>query len=378
VARAPVGSVKESDTVNAAKETLREGLRVVWAIAAKDIGDGVKNKMLISAVATVILVVAMYTIGPALWYGNRPLRLALYDAGNSRLASKLEGSEWLRLRKMSSMEEMEYNLGLEDYALLGLVLPSDFDQTVETGEQIEIEGYVDHWVSDDEIREKQLYFEEHLTQLIGKPVHIHINSGTVYTHTDGGHPFKVSLIMIVSLTMLGIMVTPHLILEEKETKTLDALLVSPAGAGQVVMGKALASLFFCLIAASLLLAVNARLIVHWGVAVLAVMCGSLFTIALGLLLGTVFEVKQQLNLWGFILLQPLLIPVFLGVLRDLLPEGVANAIRWMPTAALAQIFKVSLSASAPWARFGPQLALVSGCSLGVLIAVAWLVRRSDR
>jgi len=364
--------------MNTITHKFSDNLRIIRAITAKDIVDGIKNKTLISAIMTVFLLFVLYTVGPTLWYGGRPPILAVYDAGNSQLVPELENSEWLRLREMSSIEEMEYNLGLEDYALLGLVLPSDFDQTVETREQIELEGYVDHWVSDDEASEKQTYFEEHLAELIGKPVYIHVERDTVYTHADGGYPFKISLIMIVLLTMLGVMVTPHLILEEKETKTLDALLVSPASAGQVVMGKALTGLFFCLAAAFLLLAFNATLIVHWGVAILAVICGALFTIALGLLLGTIFEVKQQLGLWGFILLPPLIIPVGLGVLRDLLPEGVAGVIRWMPTVALARAFKAALSANAPLAEFGPELALIAGCAVLVLIAVAWIVRRSDR
>ena len=44
----------------------------------------------------------------------------------------------------------------------------------------------------------------------------------------------VSLIMI-----MGLMLVPSLLLEEKQTKTMDALLISPANIAQVVIGKAL-------------------------------------------------------------------------------------------------------------------------------------------
>jgi hypothetical protein len=53
-------------------------------------------------------------------------------------------------------------------------------------------------------------------------------------------------------------------------------------------------------------------------------------------------------------------------------------IRWIPTVALTRAFRVSFSDTASLAQFGPELALVAGCSVLVYALVAWIVRRSDR
>jgi len=138
----------------------------------------------------------------------------------------------------------------------------------------------------------------------------------------------------------------------------------------------MAGLFYCLLGAGVVLAFNAVMVVHWGVIVLAVICGALFTIALGLLLGMIFKVRQQLSLWGFILFQPLVIPV--GLPPELLPDNVEAILSAIPTFALAKVFRIAFTASAPLAEFGPQLAYTAGCAVLILAAVAWRVRRLDR
>ena len=166
-------------------------------------------------------------------------------------------------------------------------------------------------------------------------------------------------------------------LEERETKTLEALLISPASSSLVVISKALTGLFYCLTAAALVLAFNASLVVHWGVIVLATLCGSLFTISIGLLLGSVFERQQQLSVVIFILVQPLLLPVGLSLLFDLLPETVITILNWIPTVALARVFRLSLLDSTSISQYGPDLAFVAGSGVLILAIVAWVVRRSE-
>jgi ABC-2 type transport system permease protein len=54
----------------------------------------------------------------------------------------------------------------------------------------------------------------------------------------------------IMLTM-GILLVPTLMLEEKQTRTMDALLVSPASISQVVIGKAIAGFFYILVTAAI-------------------------------------------------------------------------------------------------------------------------------
>jgi len=280
---------------------------------------------------------------------------------------------------MASRGEMEEYLGGKDIVILGLVLPVDFDQRLASGEAVELDGYTVHWASDAAAAEVQESFETQFSELTGRPVRINIAGNTVHTQKNSrGYPFLASLSVVFATLMVGVSLVPHIMIEEKRTKTLDALLVSPAGPGHIVLGKAVAGLFYCLTASGLALAFNSALVNHWPLAIAASLCGSLFTVALGLLLGSLIESRGQLTLWAWIILVPLLLGVMLSIMVDVLPAGLLTAIQWLPTVALSHALRVSFSDSAPLSQFLPELVLMLACSALVLAAVRWVVRRSDR
>jgi ABC-2 type transport system permease protein len=177
--------------------------------------------------------------------------------------------------------------------------------------------------------------------------------------------------------MVGIGVVPHLMFEEKQARTLDVLLVSPASSGQVVLGKAFIGLFYCLVSIVVVFALYPGLIVHWSLAILAAGLLALFATALGLLVGIIFDTRQQFIIWTMPVYAVLLLPAFLVILSPILP-GVLNAILpWVPTVALLEVVFASCGQSFSWAAVG-QLAYVAGWTALVLAAVALFVRRSDR
>jgi ABC-2 type transport system permease protein len=363
--------------MNTARNGFRQSTRVVWAIAAKDILDALKNKAILTNIATVTFLMIFYRMMPIL-SSSYPPGLALYDAGESRIVDQLEDSEEVELREMPSQQALEQNIGSRSVAVLGLALPSDFDQMVEADSQMELQGYVDHWISDSKTEELQTHFENLFSELTGRVTSIQIESETIYTNPDGMQALIVSLSIVVTLFLFGVNVTPTLMFEEKETRTLDTLLVSPATGGQVVLGKALAGMLYCLTTAALVLAFNAHLITRWALAIPAVVSGALFLVSVGLLLGSLIKNKQQ-QLWVLVLAQPLLIPVGLAILGNALPTGVHTALSGIPTVAVAKILRLATSGGAiGLADVGPELALIVGSSALILAVVAWLVRRSDR
>jgi ABC-2 type transport system permease protein len=262
---------------------------------------------------------------------------------------------------------------------LGLVIPAGFDQALAAGQPPEVQGYTLYWVSAEDAKALRTLVEEEIIALVGQPVRIHVESNRVYPGADStGNAFLTAFALIYVTTMVGLMLVPHLMIEEKQNKTLDALLVSPASAGQIVLGKGLTGLFYTLISVGVVFALNLKFVVNWPLVLLATLCGAALGVALGLLLGSTLEVRQQLSLWAWVLIIPLLLPVFLSMMAPLLPEAAVSVIDWIPTVALSRAFRLSFSDAAPLAQFGPELALVAGCALLAGIAVVWVVRRSDR
>jgi ABC-2 type transport system permease protein len=259
-------------------------------------------------------------------------------------------------------------------------LPPDFDQEANTGAAIELDGYIDHWVSDSDAEEVRSFFESELTALTGHPVRIDVDNEVAFTHPRGFKPVTTSFLMVYALVVVGLMIAPNLMIEEKELKTLDALLISPASVGQIVIAKALTGLFYCLLAVGLVLAASAALVVHWDIAILAAICGSLFTVSVGLLLGVVLNSRQQLIIWSAVLMFPLFIPVIASeILPDIqAPALVQQVVSLVPTVPVAEAIRWALSGNVPWTEIGSGLAVTLACAIALLIVVSWIVRRSDR
>lgn len=366
--------------MNANEGKLREGLRIVWAVAAKDIVDAIKNKTTISIIIGVAFLMLSGQALPLLMKLKDTPSAVVYDAGKSRLIVELGKGHDLRLRPVDSPQELEKVVAESSESVLGLVIPADLDARLEAGESVELDGYFVHWIDPVEVSETQAFFEERLSQLAGQPVRVNVEGHAVYPSPDGGgQPSMVTMSLVTAMLAICGAIVPFLMLEEKETHTLDALLVSPASIGQVVTGKALAGLFYGLTASGVVLAFNPRMVVHWEVAVPAVICGSLFAVAIGLLLGSLFDNPGSMNLWFGGVLLVLIMPVFLtGALGLSAPQGVRAILPWVPSVLLAKAIRISFAGGVPWGEVLVNLGMVLGCAALLLVCVAWRVRRSDR
>ena len=131
-------------------------------------------------------------------------------------------------------------------------------------------------------------------------------------------------------------------------------------------------------APAIALALNAILVTHWWLVLLVVVLGSLFASALGLLLGTLFESRQQLQVWAMPVFGLFLIPVFIGILPRLLPERVLDIISFIPTVAMEKVIRISFSESVALSQVGPLLAIISVYIPLLLVGVRWALQRSDR
>ena len=357
----------------------RTDIRIILAITAKDIVDAIKNKTTLTVLISSLFMVALYRAMPYLEGRDEPPVIFVYDAGKSAVIRGLDDSQWVRLYTPSTKDSMLSLVRAGDRPELGLELPADFDQRLRSDGAIEIQGYVVQWVGEADAAELKALVEDELSALAGNPVSINIEGNRLYTEKDSaGRPFLNAFGMMYAVTMTGIIMIPHLMFDEKKTRTMDALLVSPAGHSHIVAGKALTGVFYCLIGASIAFAANVDLITHWWLAAAMALCGSLFSVSLGLLLGITLENQQQLMMVGWVILVPLLLPVFLSIMNDIIPRLALDIISWIPTAALVNGLRVSFGRRAPLAAFAREMGLLLAYSALILGAVGAVLRRSDR
>jgi len=284
------------------KLDLSENLRIIWAIAAKDIGDAIKNKHTIGIILTTLALVFIYRLIPQFTdvSGLSTPTVLIYDEGDSMLVEALAAGGVLDVYEFYSLAVVKDKLAFGgDKNELGLVIPMNFDTQLESGNQPKIEGYVLHWVTETQVGEIRGLVEDEIEKHAGKRIQVDLEGNTVFSLPNSfGFPTWGSLSIMYVVVMIGVSLTPHLMLEEKQNKSMDALLISPASSGHIVIGKALTGLFYCILGAVIAIALNVVLITHWWLVILVVILGSLFATALGLLLGTIFNIRQQLTVWA--------------------------------------------------------------------------------
>jgi len=363
--------------MNAIMTNIADSLHIAWAIAWKDIVDALKNKATrINLILLVGLVVFFYwSLNIRPW--DKQVNIVVYDEGHTSLAiekTTLEDGSELVFHKATSLQEME---SIMSYKNLGLVIPADFDRLLESGAEPTLNGYI-FWSDRAKAAELETKYARQLTELLGQPVRVSIGKNILIPQNDDrGNASTAAFHMFFAVFYIAIAVAPHLMFEEKRAKTLDALLVSPASAGQVILGKALAGCFYMLLSGGLALILSRAYVTNWGLALLAFCCSALFSIGLALVLGSLVQSPQQLALWSQPVVFGLLVPAFFAQ-EPLLAANLKAVISWLPTTALVNIFGYSVSKGMTLAQLGTNLAIVLGYVVLVYAVVVWKLRRLDR
>lgn len=356
---------------------LNDTLYIAWTIGTKDILDALKNKNTrINIILMVGMVVFFYWLGYLRPF-DKDVSVVVYDEGNTSLTIEsvtLRDGAKYSFREASSLPEMENRMANQN---LGLVIPADFDQTLASGGTPTLSGYI-FWVDRMKVAELEAKYTQAFTEILGKPVQVEIGQNIIVPQADtDGMQTTVASQMVYFVFFTALFLIPYLMVEEKQTKTIDALLVSPASPGQVVLGKALAGFFYILVIGGLAIALFSLYIVDWGLALAAFLGYALLAIGLGLAVGSFTQTPIQMGLWSVVLILFLVIPPFF-YMESNLKAGIRMVLTWFPSSALASLFRFSCSTGVTPAQFLPNLAIAI-VSIGIVFGlVIWKVRRSDR
>ena len=224
----------------------RQNIRLIWAIAAKDIMDAWRNRtLLVIALGVMFLMLT----GPALSLlinRHQPI-LVMLAPSDPAVFQGLQGRDDLKLVMVDSLEQMHAAILQPSQAILGVVVPSG--QVPHPAADLVLQGYIAHWVKDTTVSEQVAFFESVLSQASGTAVHINVAGNILYPSQADSRQFTmVSISLMIMILLIGLALVPYLFIEEKENHTMEALLVSPASFWQLVVGKMIAGTLYCLVA----------------------------------------------------------------------------------------------------------------------------------
>lgn len=356
---------------------LMDTVYIAWVIGTKDILDALKNmSSRVNILIMLGMVVFLYWMS-SLRPFDKSVSVVVYDEGNTSLVLEtvtLKDGAKYSFREANSLQEMEQKMVNRN---LGLVLPEGFDRILASRGKPTLNGYI-FWVDRMKVAGLEDRYSQAFSEILGQPVQVDIGENILIPQADlDGMPVTVAQQMVYFIFATALMVIPHLMVEEKLSRTMEALLTSPASPGQVVLGKALAGFFYILIIGGLGLALNRALIVHWGLALAAFLGYGLLAVGLGLAVGSFIKSMKQMGLWVVVLILFLVVPPLFYMEPNLKP-GIRVFLTWLPSSALASLFRFSCATGVTPSQLWFNLAIAAASIAAVFGLVIWKVQRSDR
>lgn len=348
---------------------------VVKAITQKDVVDAIRNRYLLTALVTPLFVAILFRFLLPGVNSPKLFTVVVHDTGNSTLVAELRKSPQLSVVAADSAEVTASEVEKRN-AIGGVVVPLNFDSDVTVGKQPQLTIYNNNTKSAFEQTAFRRLLDQQVQALVKHPeparmVWIDIDETSEQSPGINLEQMLLPLLLILTFGMTGALVVPLLLVEEKEKRTLDFLLASPAGLREIIAGKALTGVVYSVLIAGLLLVINRQLVGNWPLTILSALLGIVFVVAIGLLMGSLLNNTMQVNTWASSVLIVLLAPSFpsLG-----LTSYLNTAMRFVPTYYLNEALKLSFAGNVSPKIWG-HLAVVLVCSLIAFAATAWALRR---
>jgi len=89
--------------------TIANSLSILWTIASKDIVDALKNKVIISMIITLSIILLVPKLLPLIFEQGQTV-LPILDIGNSRLTAELKKTPELSVQQQRSEQELKQAL----------------------------------------------------------------------------------------------------------------------------------------------------------------------------------------------------------------------------------------------------------------------------
>jgi ABC-2 type transport system permease protein len=354
------------------------------AVARKDALDLILNPGTLAVLLIPILVALLFALLSSALSPDTA-RLLVYNPGGSAaeqvLSEGFPNAQITHARSAGEVQTAFQGDGSNPYAA-GLVVPADFEISVLAGAPAQLAVYFN--AQDVSSQQQQLLkralsdYARNLAQPQA-PVTLaasSVNAADAASDSMVPGPFY-ALLSVMTSFIVGASLMPNLLIEEKERKTLWMLLISPATMTDIVAGKLLVGLGYQTGLSLVTLAVQRAFTRQTPVIVLFILLGCCLTVAMGLLVGSIFRsVHVGGPFTGIIALLFLLPAFFAGPLGKIVAGSLLQqCIRLLPTYYLADGLLAALQDQATLQQVVTDGVVALGTALAFFAAAVWVLRR---
>lgn len=341
-------------------------LKRIGTLLGKDFKHGSKSFIFIFAIATPLVISFVMTMIFGSIFDNTP-KMGLYDSGNSQLVALAEELNSVDAVIYESSEDLR-NAIESGSADMGILLPADIDSAISQGQPADITAYV----CGESLAKDRTIIRTAVSNLIrdlaGQEVPVAIDAITL--GDENNVPWEDRLlpfVVLFAVILAGSMVPATALVDEKQKKTLKALVVTPTTLAEVFASKALMGIILSLVMGVLILIINQAFGSQPLLLIMTLALGSILASEFGLLLGayikdinTLFATMKGI---GILFYAPAVVYLFPEI-----PEWIG---RIFPTYYIVQPVVEISQQGAGWSDISLEIFILVGIILVGLVAV-WL------
>ena len=301
----------------------------IYTIFLKDLRSSISDKTILLIIVIPLLVsIAIPLL--MMQVGSMNASVAVYDEGNnSEFIAYMESLDFYNVTTVNSMEMLNETIVNGD-ASSAIIIPANFSDDLEKGIRPSMDIWINPTKTDSVIFSST--YKEVLMNYTKQQFPVNISLSIIGTAESGGASLVSStglipMVILLTTVLLGVSILPYTLTTEKEKKTLDAILVSPASEKDVIYGKMLFGLALTMAVSLLVLAINNGFAGNPVATVLFTLLGSTAFVGIGLLIGSYSNTYTTASVISSIVMLPMiLIPSFAA-----LSDSVAMIAKVLPS-----------------------------------------------
>jgi ABC-2 type transport system permease protein len=343
----------------------------ILTVFRKDLKLGPRSPIFLFVVILPVLMTFVVQVAFTSLFEPTP-RLGIVDRGDSALTAATVGLEGIEVTRLDDDAELRRLVEAGDLDA-GIVLPLGFDDDLRAGRQPALRFYI----GGESLASNRVILAVSTLDLVraveGKTAPVEVVVEDFGKATLPLSARLVPLIVMYTLVMAGVFLTAFAVVEEREKRTLDALIVTPVRLGEVLLAKGLLGFVLAVTMAFVTLALNDALGGSPAGLLLSVVVAAAMSTALGLVFATAARNVQMLFALtkgtGFLIVGPVVFYLF--------PDWPQWIARIFPTYwFIDPLYRVALQGDT-LADVWWELLVALALTVVTLVAVVALARRME-
>jgi len=288
-------------------------IRRIGVLLNKELRYGFKSYFFIFAIVAPLIFTIFMNLLFGTLFSAKP-KLGVINKGHSQIVESLENMESINLKEYSSEKELKdaVETGARD---VGVVLEENFDSIIKKGELTKLTIYVwgESLLKNRAIVSSALLYQ--IRDIFGKKVPVDIIP--VSLGDADNIPLKdrfLPLIVLMAIFISGFAIPSASLVDEKQKRTIGAVLATPATQGDIFIAKGLLGIIVSIIMGILILVLNQAFNAQFLLIILILFLGAIMASCLGLIIGAFM--KDTASLYsaikglGLIIYGPGIIKIF--------------------------------------------------------------------